>query len=308
MDHLRPEVQAFHMTARIRPGILLTVLAISAAGCGGRGTATNADALEAQCIVERSFVPSDAWICGQDRTIDCTGPTTDVHTIYVLEPTTFPIQLQCLAVPVVSDPGPFAVGDHTITVHDAANGSVPICTSHLRVVDRKAPAAEPHALNLWPPNHKYHTIGINDCVTVHDSCDPSPHVAFTYVESDEAVLALGSGHTDPDVILACDQVQVRSERQGPSNGRVYTLGWRATDTSGNSTSGTCTVSIVHDQSGRPAVPGRAAYRIDAPSACSAPPAPMGTSPGTKPGSTSTGGTNPGGTSSTPGTDGTSAGF
>jgi len=48
-------------------------------------------------------------------------------------------------------------------------------------------------------------------------------------------------------------VQLRSERQGGSNGRVYKLGWKATDDSGNETEGKCVVVVPHDQSGREAI-------------------------------------------------------
>jgi hypothetical protein len=56
-------------------------------------------------------------------------------------------------------------------------------------------------------------------------------------------------------------VQLRSERQGGSNGRVYTLGWTAVDDSGNETDGECVVSVPHDQGGEEAVDDGPAYEV-----------------------------------------------
>jgi hypothetical protein len=246
------------------------VPALLALECG-RSIGRSAEALQAACVTSASQIPADGWVCGQDRTVECTAQTTPVQTIFVVEPAPPPGQTACTPTPAVSDPGPFTVGDHVIDVRSGSSMNAPLCESHLHVVDTTAPTTTPHATNLWPPNHKYHTITLNDCVTVHDACDPSPHVNFTFAESDEAVNALGSGNTDPDIIIACDSVQVRSERAGPQNGRVYTLGWRATDASGNSVAGTCSVSVVHDQSGDAAVAGPAAYHLDASAGCNAPP-------------------------------------
>jgi len=71
----------------------------------------------------------------------------------------------------------------------------------------------------------------------------------------------GDGNTEPDIILGCDEVQLRSERRGPSNGRVYRLGWRAADDAGNETEGECVVTVPHDQSGREAIDDGPAYQL-----------------------------------------------
>ena len=70
------------------------------------------------------------------------------------------------------------------------------------------------------------------------------------------------GRTEPDIVdRGCDGVEVRVERQGGSNGRVYTLGWRATDDAGHSVEGVCEVQVVHDQRGRAPVRDAEAYRL-----------------------------------------------
>ena len=42
-------------------------------------------------------------------------------------------------------------------------------------------------------------------------------------------------------------MQLRSERQGPKDGRVYKLGVRVVDGSGNASEGVCTVVVDRDQ-------------------------------------------------------------
>jgi hypothetical protein len=46
---------------------------------------------------------------------------------------------------------------------------------------------------------------------------------------------------------------LRSERQGGSNGRVYTITFKVTDASGNSTTATAKVVVDHSQNGSGAV-------------------------------------------------------
>jgi len=83
-----------------------------------------------------------------------------------------------------------------------------------------------------------------------DNCDEDVTVTFTSASSDEPVNDKGDGNTEPDIILEPDHVQLRSERQGGSNGRTYRLGWKAVDASGNCEVGECVVRVPHDQSGK----------------------------------------------------------
>ena len=49
------------------------------------------------------------------------------------------------------------------------------------------------------------------------------------------------------VITGPLSVSLRAERLGSGTGRVYTIGISCTDTSGNTSSGTTTVTVAHDQ-------------------------------------------------------------
>jgi hypothetical protein len=114
---------------------------------------------------------------------------------------------------------------------------------------------------LWPPNHKYHTVTIGDLVeSVWDACDADVSVAdvvITSVSSDEPEDEVGNGDgntTDDIVIVDAQTVDLRSERQGNGNGRVYTINFEVTDVSGNTATGSAQVSVPHDNN-VPAVDG-----------------------------------------------------
>jgi hypothetical protein len=56
-------------------------------------------------------------------------------------------------------------------------------------------------------------------------------------------------------------VQVRAERQGPKNGRVYKLGVRVVDGAGNAVQSQCTIIVDHDQRGVVGADDGESYRI-----------------------------------------------
>lgn len=246
------------------PGLLLAV------ACGTADVDQTTRPLEAICL-EAAAAPPEAWICGQDRTVECASTAgTAVDFIHV--PSSPAASCQGVGLEV-SDPGPFPVGEHVISVSAvSANGpSAQLCESRLTVVDTTPPRVSPRTVNLWPPNHRLHRITPEDCVEVEDACDGSGvRVVFTHAASDEPENGLGDGNHAPDIVnLGCDAVELRAERQGGGDGRVYTLGFRAEDRQGNVTSGTCQVAVVHDQRGVAAVRGPDAYRVEVPasSAC-----------------------------------------
>lgn len=271
---------------RWKIGATAILLSLPLGACGGDGddgsTETATRPLEAVCAETPEAVPEDAWICGEDRQVECESPEgAHVELIHVVgsesggaagtEPDFCPERpLQ------VSDEGPFPVGEHEIVVYRPAlfEGGEPaeVCRSRLTVVDSAPPVVTPRTVELWPPNHRLHTITPEDCVAVEDACDADVRVVFTHATSDEPPDGRGDGHHAPDIVdLGCDGVKLRAERSGPGDGRVYTLGWRAEDDAGNVAEGTCRVVVPHDQSGREAVAGEPAYEVlPDPSACPAP--------------------------------------
>ena len=121
-------------------------------------------------------------------------------------------------------------------------------TATLTVVDTTPPVIEQLAAVpdlLWPPNHRLVAVELK--VSAWDACDPQPVCAIVSVESSEPEDGLGDGDTAPDWVIDGDlSVQLRAERAGTGDDRVYTITVECTDASGNSTLGTTTVVVPHD--------------------------------------------------------------
>ena len=96
---------------------------------------------------------------------------------------------------------------------------------------------------LWSPNHRLQPISI--ATIASDLCDEYPYVVCS-ASSNEAPLALGSGHTESDIEWIDGQLYVRAERSGTGTGRIYTVECTAYDASGNARTNTATVTVPHD--------------------------------------------------------------
>jgi hypothetical protein len=234
-------------------------------GCGGDAESVGSEraALVAVCAENVASVPNGDWLCGEPRTVECDAQpgTASPATIYVVPDD------GCGDRQLLVEAGPFAVGEHEIVVSERldASSSRELCRSSLNVVDTAPPQAHPAHTTLWPPNHELRVMSARACAGVVDACDPQVAVRFTSATSDEPAEATGDGAFEPDIIFDDPaSVSLRAERQGPSNGRVYTLSWLARDTAGNELAGSCTVEVPHDQSGRAAIAEAPAYGVAAP--------------------------------------------
>lgn len=105
---------------------------------------------------------------------------------------------------------------------------------------------------LWPPNHKFRLITI---VGVTDPDGDPVTVTITGVTQDEVLNGLGDGDTTPDASNgpAPNQVNVRAERSGLGDGRVYRISYMADDGKGGTCTGSANVGVPHDQ-GKGSVP------------------------------------------------------
>jgi uncharacterized repeat protein (TIGR03803 family) len=108
---------------------------------------------------------------------------------------------------------------------------------------------------LWPPNHKMVTI--NATIVATTGAGPAPIVTLVSITSSEADNGLGDGDTANDIQGATygtnDRVfQLRAERSGKGNGRVYTVTYKATHalSPGIFTLASATVTVPHDMSGK----------------------------------------------------------
>jgi uncharacterized repeat protein (TIGR01451 family) len=99
---------------------------------------------------------------------------------------------------------------------------------------------------LWPPNHKLENVTVS--YDVMDNCPLPANSCTLDVTSNEPINGTGDGNTSPDwVILDAHHVQLRAERAGPGNGRIYTIDITCIDSGGNSSSRSVSVNVPHDQ-------------------------------------------------------------
>jgi uncharacterized repeat protein (TIGR01451 family) len=106
---------------------------------------------------------------------------------------------------------------------------------------------------LWPPNHKFVTVTVGGATDIDND---TLTTTITGVTQDELLAGDGSGPFTPDAASVTghsDQVQLRSERNGTGDGRVYRIAATVTDGKGGSCTGVALVTVPHDQSGAPAV-------------------------------------------------------
>jgi uncharacterized protein (TIGR03118 family) len=97
---------------------------------------------------------------------------------------------------------------------------------------------------LWPPNHMLVPVAID--YTVSDDCDAAP-VCELSVSSNEGAGG-GSGNTSPDFqVVDAHSVDLRAERAGTGDGRVYTVTIDCKDSLPLSSSKAVTVTVPHDQ-------------------------------------------------------------
>ena len=152
---------------------------------------------------------------------------------------------------------------------DAAGNAAEEVTRTVNVVDTTPPTltvdAEP--LVLWPANHDYHTVSLDDLgLAAGDDCDGAvgpDDVVILSVTSDEAENAWADGNTTEDIVVDdCRTVRLRAERQGRSDGRVYTLTLAVADAAGNLTTATYEVHVPKSESEKTAVAGPPAYTVD----------------------------------------------
>jgi hypothetical protein len=106
--------------------------------------------------------------------------------------------------------------------------------------------AAPSVGILWPPNHKFVPV------TITGVTDPEPlpiTTTITSIRQDEPTLEPGSGNFCPDASgVGTSTANLRAERDGQQDGRVYHVAFSATDSEGATCTGTVTVCVPHDQS------------------------------------------------------------
>jgi len=136
-------------------------------------------------------------------------------------------------------PDLFPLGTTVVTwTATDASGNVASDTQAVVVVDTTPPdilvSVDPSV--LWPPNHQL--VPVTATVEVSDICDANPQVWLESLISSEADNGNGDGNTVDDIqgaqVGADDRsFELRAERTGKGDGRIYTVRYVARDASLN---------------------------------------------------------------------------
>ena len=182
-------------------------------------------------------VSNDAGLCSASMAFSATATGIPTPTIVYKIGNT-----------VITSPYVFPVGTTTVTATATNSAGTASCTFTVTVNDTEAPvihnlSASPNS--IWPPNHKMKDVAVN--YTTTDNC-PGPISCSLSITSNEAVNGSGDGNTSKDWVVIDDHnVQVRAERSGSGNGRIYTITTTCHDQYGNTSSKTTTVTVDHDK-------------------------------------------------------------
>ena len=245
--------------ADVRTILSATAVDIGAAGFDAASGAGRLDALAALSSQLNQPPVADA---GPDTTVECAGgagTSVQLNGLRSSDPDGDALTYAWSAPGITFDDpssatptAAFPLGATTVTL-TVADGSLSDDDEVIVTIEDTTPpvvtvTVDPDA--LWPPNHKL--APVHATVLVTDACDAAPEVRLVAVTSDEPDDGLGDGDRPDDIqvvgpaALPVDFL-LRSERQGPGDGRVYTLCYEAEDESGNVGSACATVIVTHDR-------------------------------------------------------------
>jgi hypothetical protein len=128
------------------------------------------------------------------------------------------------------EPNAYRASDHDPVIVGLDLNRPPVCTE-----------ANPSIDTLWSPNHKMVDIEVLD--VIDPDGDPFT-IMINSIFQDEPVNGADDGNTAPDASgVGTSLAQVRSERDGLGNGRVYHINFTAIDIAGNTCSATVNVNV-----------------------------------------------------------------
>lgn len=156
--------------------------------------------------------------------------------------------------PVIMDDAPavFPLGTTPVVFRALdASGNQAECTATVTVLDATPPQITVvlDKTVLWPPNHKWVTVCAE--VTVSDNGSAAPTFTLVSVTSNEPPIGLGDGNIAQDIRGAAIGTpdlcfDLRAERDGKGDGRVYEIVYCVTDGAGNVVYATAYVRVPHD--------------------------------------------------------------
>lgn len=191
---------------------------------------------------------------GEDQTVECALPGGAMVTLDGSgssdpdgDPLTYTWSGSFGTVNGVSPTVQLPLGTHTINLLvEDGNGGQSNDQVNITVGDATPPQinlidASPSL--LWPPDHTMRPVSVN--VEATDICDVEPTCSLTSVLSNESNNAQGDGNTEVDIIVDGFSLQLRAERSGRGDQRVYSINTQCTDKSGNSSSAMSSVIVPH---------------------------------------------------------------
>jgi hypothetical protein len=212
---------------------------------------------DAPALTAIEFTVSLANPCGAEVQVDyATAPGTAAAVTDFVATTgtlTFApgVTTQTVSVPIVNDnqfeadeylllnltnPVGASIADSQATgdiLNDDAANSAPDCSN-----------VTADTTELWPPNHELRTVVLSGAT---DSDGDPVVITIDGVTQDEVTNGRGDGDVAPDAAMSSrsDAVQLRAERSGKGDGRVYRVAFSASDDNGATCSGTVTVGVRH---------------------------------------------------------------
>jgi hypothetical protein len=220
---------------------------------GSCGTAVQSATLTVQAPTATTD-PADQSVCkGTDAHFSTTASGTGpFHYAWTLDGVPFNGDNPSITVPT----GSLSTGNHTVAVTTTGACGSASQSATLTVGGAPVITLSKTTDQMWPPNHQYHTFNVTDFVaSASSTCDAGVDVndvVIQKVSSDEPENSAGAdGNTINDIVIApdCKSVQLRAERDGSLNGRVYTITFKVTDSNGNSTTVTVTVTVPINNNG-----------------------------------------------------------
>jgi len=179
---------------------------------------------------------NDAGLCTASVTLNTTATGIPAPTIVYTTGAT-----------VITSPHTFPAGNTEVKATATNTAGTTSCTFTVKVNDTEAPVIQHLSAspgNLWPANHKMNDVAVN--YTTTDNCPGSAACAIS-VTSNEATNGIGDGNTSPDWVVTDDHhVQLRAERAGNGNERIYTITTTCHDQYGNTSHSNTTVTVQRD--------------------------------------------------------------
>ncbi len=135
----------------------------------------------------------------------------------------------------------------TLTVNDGELDNTDSTLIHIR--DTTPPEVISIAVDkntLWPPNHKMTPVTIS--LSAVDTCDANVECRIISITSNEPINESGDSNTEPDWEITGDlTANLRAERSGSGDDRIYTITVECVDDSDNALTANVTVTVPHDK-------------------------------------------------------------